>query len=104
MAALVHFDVRIAMLDGLEFGVQVARSAATHVPVIEIVGRADKDDWILLGRILGAINIGRHAFAIAHGHHDFALDDGQRFQLAAAHFAFDDSFNFIAVQIRDSFR
>ena len=81
VAALVHLDIRVAALDGFELGGQVARRAATHVPVIEVVRRADKDDRILLGRVLGPVDVGRHAFAVAHRHHDFALDDGERFQL-----------------------
>ena len=79
--ALVHLDIGIAALDGVEFGAHVARRAVAHVPEIEVVRRADKDDGVFLRSVLGAVDVGGHALAVAHRHHELALDDGDLRQL-----------------------
>jgi len=79
-AAFVHFDQGVAVLDGFEFSGHVAGGAEGDVPIIEVVGRAGKDDRVFLRRVLRTIDVGLHALAVAHGDHDFALDDGDGFQ------------------------
>ena len=77
MAALVHLHEGVAALHGGEFGGHVARRAVAHVPEIEVVGRADEDDGVLLRRVFGAVDVGGHALAVAHRDHQFAIDDGE---------------------------
>jgi hypothetical protein len=70
------------VLDCFQWGRHVAGRAQFHVPVIEVIGSADEDDGILSRLVLGAVDVGLHAFAVAHGHHDLAFDDGDGFEFA----------------------
>ncbi len=90
MAALVHLDEDVAALDGVELVGHVAVGAEADVPEVEVVGGAAEDDGVLLAGVLGAVDVGCHADAVAHGDHDLAVDDGDVFELFFDGFAFDD--------------
>ena len=77
LAALLHVDERVPVLDGRECGGHVARHAVGDVPEVEVVGRADPDDRVLLRRVLRAVDVGRDADPVAHRDHHLALDDGE---------------------------
>ena len=80
MATLVHLDKGIVPLYGFQLGGQIARRPTAHIPVVEVVGRADKDRGILFGCVFRAVDVRRHSLAVAHGHHQLALDDGYRLE------------------------
>jgi hypothetical protein len=87
-AALVHFHVCVAVLDGVQGGGHIVRGAQGDIPVVEVVRGTDKEDGIFFRRVLRSINIGLHAFAVVHRHHDLAFDGRYGFQF---------SFYFLAV-------
>ena len=76
VTALVHGDVRVTAFDGFDDTAHIARNAIAHVPVIEVVRRANKHHRIFSRRVFRAIQIRRHAFAVAHTNHQLAFDDG----------------------------
>ena len=84
MPALVHLDVCVAAFHRVELGAHVARRTVPYVPVVEIVWRAHEHDRHPSPSPSGGlwpIDVGRHAYAVAHWYHDLAIDDGQRLEL-----------------------
>src|SRR5271170_5151573 len=79
--AFVHLNKDIAALDSFELRGHVARRTELHVPVVEVVGSANKDDGVFLRRIFGPIDVGCHALAVAHGDHQLTVDYGNGLEL-----------------------
>src|SRR2546426_11513358 len=78
---LDHLHIGIPALHGVQFGAHVARHTVAHVPVVEVVRRAHENHRVFLGGVLGAVDVGGHALAVAHGHQELALNDGDGLEL-----------------------
>src|SRR5262245_49070130 len=92
MTAFVHFDECVSALHCFQFVGEIARHTVANVPDIEVVGRANENYWILFGCVFRAIDVGRHAFSVAHRNHQLALDDSNRLQLTFDRVSAGDQF------------
>src|SRR5215831_15909021 len=93
MTPLVHLYESVSALHCFQFGAEITRRAAANIPEIEVVGSTNEDRWIFFRRVFGTIDIGRHAFTVAHRNHQLAFDDCNRLK-----------FSFDSVSAGDHFR
>src|SRR5262249_52589051 len=81
MTALVHLDEGVSALDRVKLVAHIARRAVANVPEIEVIWRPHEDRGVFLRRVFRAIDVRRHALAIAHRYHQLALDNRHGLQL-----------------------
>ncbi len=80
MPALVLLDVRVAVLDRRQRGVQIGGDAVLDVPEVEVVRRAHEDRRRVRD-VLRPVDVGREVDPVAHRHHHLAVDDGEPLEL-----------------------
>jgi len=78
--ALVHHHVRVAALHRVQLRGHRPWHAVANVPEIEVVWCAREDRPIGPRGVLRIVDVGGHAYAVAHRHHHLALDHRKRFQ------------------------